>query len=553
MEKNNHSAKPLIQLGTYLYFIDNTNDFQGILETGIIKRFEKFLFLVRLRKFKKRIDDNQLISFAYSECFNNPYNKQLIEKIDNYIVCETFYDYRKSESFIRDFKDKVKQINNDLYSLEFENNIFCTLSRDQLNSFYKNINSFYLNYLILVSMYSIISIGIPKQDDIIVTTDVPDKKIVTEDKDKLELVDHVLSLCLNGIVRYTIIDWLFKNISYIEYFKLPIEKIDDNNQIQNFDQKKIILEINQLFCDGYIGNLRFIKELIISFEDINESKLIFYINRIINAIIENKVNIRNDKISLFLMIELLFLYFLIFIYKTHTTNFLTNFENWMLDISIQTKIFNTYIDSISKKSHLLEIKTIKLEEKNIENQSQDEIEEKYGYLRDIDQYEFLDMIFLHNTNKKQEKNISELKINRKTIIDLNKIFSKDDIKLEFGNIQFNLLQYQKNNKDNVITDAFRLIIEYSKDHSIILNDSLFDRFGIPKSVTKLFDSIQKLLNQKTFKKENVSTFMFYKILMNNIPELSELDNSITIFIIYQIIIPYYYKTYKITKFIDCFI
>jgi len=284
MEKNNHSAKPLIQLGTYLYFIDNTNDFQGILETGIIKRFEKFLFLVRLRKFKKRIDDNQLISFAYSECFNNPYNKQLIEKIDNYIVCETFYDYRKSESFIRDFKDKVKQINNDLYSLEFENNIFCTLSRDQLNSFYKNINSFYLNYLILVSMYSIISIGIPKQDDIIVTTDVPDKKIVTEDKDKLELVDHVLSLCLNGIVRYTIIDWLFKNISYIEYFKLPIEKIDDNNQIQNFDQKKIILEINQLFCDGYIGNLRFIKELIISFEDINELyKILLIVENLLRA------------------------------------------------------------------------------------------------------------------------------------------------------------------------------------------------------------------------------------------------------------------------------
>ena len=73
---------------------------------------------------------------------------------------------------------------------------------------------------------------------------------------------------------------------------------------------------------------------------------------------------------------------------------------------------------------------------------------------------------------------------------------------------------------------------------------------IPKVVRNLFETLKNILTPQIFNKDEMNTLQLYKILCDNLPDAKVLSHTTLMYIVFQIIIPYYADVNKVKTFND---
>jgi hypothetical protein len=231
-------------------------------------------------------------------------------------------------------------------------------------------------------------------------------------------------------------------------------------------------------------------------------------------------------------------------------------ENMLNKLLKSHKIFKNFADQITFK--IVDYESNFKEE--IDDKTIKEISERYHHLKPISKEEFINSILKDIKNIKKSDESLPLLLNQKKILNVTKLINNNiNIKNDFSffnfnnfskvedsnNIQNELINYRII-KDNIITNTYSNILQFLNNPTFVLNVK-----NTPKSVLNLFDVLTKeILNKEVLNKENINTLNYYKILKEKLPRFECLSHLTILFIIFQIIIPYYYDVYREEIFED---
>jgi hypothetical protein len=534
-----------VRLSQRLIIIDNGLDFKGILHCGVLRVVDKFCFELKLRRFK--IISDEIFATVKSEINKHSFDRvDLIDKIDNDILfthlmslydCEQYYQFlgKQINHILTNDPDKS---NNKYYRFIIDNKLKVILSLIDAKRLYSDIQSFVNNYMTLDSIYKLIMTQQLSDTSIedhhdpeyydYVNNVAADVKETLHEKDlqsgiiEQSYFDDVLDLCLNNAVKSYI---LHETLTYFGTNSAAI-KHEDN---------KIILP--SLFRNIPFFPSSYLKTLIISLSKIGEHKLDHYIGQIIVYLKSNN----KDQVKIFIATFLLFLYYLVKTYKTHPGDVLLSLEIWISKIETQTKLLNYYTQDNNLTFEVISVK----EENEFDKIS--EISEKHKYLLRVSPDEFVTTVFTEYIDLKENKQKPmSFNLSHPTVINITRYFFNDNVTM--------LTNYRPNQESNpeVITFAYGYFLNFVSS-SDLSKDILLKNTTIPITVLKLFPILSNNINSKNFNKDIVDTFVFYKTVCGFLEDPSIFQHIDILYIVFQIIIPYYYHMYEQTTFTDYFL
>ncbi len=296
----------------------------------------------------------------------------------------------------------------------------------------------------------------------------------------------------------------------------------------------------------------------------NKSYMLGLFNSIINISLESATRIIQESIQFIeknhtelSSIHLKTLTYVIFIaamrllYKNYYQWFLNNINKVVTNKIVQQNILNTHIKTVCPNTEISFVIINAFTEDFDDSVDEDiinQLSKNYDYLRGVSQEDFANIVFNKSDNPITH---NEYIITSKTILDIN-MFIKS--KINNNNIlvdknkypvDYYLLQY---NDGNIISKAYYHLLNYIKDPSTVLmiNDT-------PQTVVKSFDILKDVLSDKYIKPDNISTYNYYIILKDILPNFKEIDFTHILYMIYQVIIPYQYDINNVSIFEDCFL
>ena len=197
------------------------------------------------------------------------------------------------------------------------------------------------------------------------------------------------------------------------------------------------------------------------------------------------------------------------------------------------------------------------------------ISNKYKHLIQVSEEDFLKSVLIELENNTNYNFPIDFNLNKKKIIDLKELYKFDNMKAKkinlntelFGSEQkfdivvndkilmTSLLDYQIKDKEP-ITLAYKHLLNYANNQSSVL---LIKDNEFPKNIKMLFDILNNILNRNNFPADMINTLDYYKVICNLIPSVKQMNHLTVLYIIFQIIIPYYFDVYKVTRFQDSFL
>ena len=536
----------------YIIFRRNTPNLKyDILKLSLVKEFHNFIIFFEIFDLKNQ--DPEFIKTLQKLCYNDPTNPNLLNSISVEILFKKRLNLSDSElllkklSFIKNLNFSNKNGGEKTYLLTIFN-LNLPLTEIQLLRLYNFISSYVKNYIILDA---ILRIYLNKEKELQTDNDNFIKQIDQielknndlslksdeniEKAENYEFIDQIFDCCTSQIIKRSLIHFTF---NYFQYVYEHVEKEID------LEKDKIKLKIPILFakdCDIiFVENLFNHIEKNIQEDELNHLCKIL-LNMLINKNLENKLYI-------LMIVFLIYLYFykLIFIKIKNSQN-LDSFLKIIRDPNIQTKIYDfvlkTYFSPFYNK---INIQFFNIDNFIISDEYFNQLKSKYSHLELIPD-ELVNSILNDIKNKKNSNFHENLKITNKKIIEIDKLILEENKNQEKKYDLKNFLTYYKIS-DNIISYPYLKFIEYIKNNSLLAN--LLSNEEIPSEIVKFFPQLKLIINSDNFKKENISTFEFYKILVDKIKTLIDFDFEVSLFIIFQIIIPFYYDNYKTKSFFD---
>jgi len=549
-----------------LHIFVNQANYNGIIKFSIKKEYHNLC--ISLETYKINTQVKETIEIFKNNLISDPNNPGITNIIPTKLVLKETFQLIECEK-ITDYLSTISTINGDLqeYLVDFGRSLKCTITGTQIKRIYNFFSTFVTNFAMLDSIYSLYinmlkikegtidgfikekHLNLPAIDKNIIETPKLDlsfsksSPLIKTEQTLLELILNTFTI--NNIIKSFIIHHIFNHLRFI------------SNSIK-IDKENTTITINDLYSNSFLTN----NEYIIS-----------VLNTILNKDIESIINYNQKKILENIIILFddgrqdstnnLNLYILFFIFYIYQYRYIMlkhpdfDTDNYFKKETQQQGI-NYFIKNLSPSKIInVIVKDIEETDTNISDDIIHEISEKFKHLIPVSEESFLDLaVKEYNQEKNNITIIENFNLNNKKILNIDNIIQNEKIMNKVINQQsqtiitetYNDRSGLLNYKDKIITNTYHHFKEYiSNPESIVLIKN------IPKSVISLFDYFSRNISIVFKDKDIISTLDYYKMLFNNLPTPKSYSHYTYLFIIYNLIIPYYYDTYKINEFVDVFI
>lgn len=526
------------------------NKVKGLLRFSIEQKIKLLELKVELHKLMFDLNDVKLVNTIMKGLIEridlNPLNNDSIFSSINSKIIKCFnYNYYQLEDlsmqfkFINQYRDLNEEIN-------FPGDIFqCNMRlfvRD-IKRMQRFVDSFLFNYHIILDTVRFVdkktsSLTSPAAESEGLFNDPPKPAAGKEEKTLVEnnertLIDEILEFLIISPPLLSYLVYLILN--YYRFFNLT-----DINKTDN----KLPISFNSIIPNELYINKAYLLGLISSLESISLDIVNLHTKNLVKFVYNYSDKLSNIELC---SCNYILLFFCIrHLLETHKNWINNNLEEVFCRPKVQIKILNKYIPKISGLP--IEYSYCEKEEELTDVQK---ISEKYNYMKSIDQEKFAEFVF--NDLDQPPNSAAGIKIGLRNILDLNNFLQNKEQSNEFIDQQqknlITLLSYQKND-NKIITKAFSLFLKYIENPVILVTEK--DKVHqVPNNVVNCFEKLKSLLNDNNFKKEHINTQYYYEKLMEVLPEDFQFPN--TLYIIYQIIIPYMYYFHDISMFEDVFL
>lgn len=543
-----------------LHIFVSTSTTSGIIKFYIQKEYHNLCICLETYKINTQVKET--VEVFKNNLLSDPNNPNLVNIIPTKLVLKEAFQLTDCERIVENLSIAA-QGNTQEFKVDFGKNLSCVITKDQVKRVYNFFSSFINNFAMIDSIYTIyinmlkLKDGdVPqveeKQPDLAATKPLeieypkPIQEISTVVKDQTLIETILNTYTINNIIKSFIIHHIFNHLRF------------------NSDNIKIDIESNSIT----------INNLFSSFDTLNSDYILSVLNTIVVKDIENIISFNQKKIlETIIMIfgkerrdseDNLNLYLLFFIFYIYQYRFIVlkypdfDMSNYF-KIETQQSGINYFIKNLAP-SKIITVSVVETDFNEINPVSDalvKEISDKFKHLIPISEESFLDLavkeynIQKDNISQIKDFNISNKKLlNIQSIINNNKAISKviqqksQTIITESYQDRTGLLNYE----DKIITKTYLHFKEYISNPKNIVSAK-----EIPKSVISLFDfffrNISKLFPDKTI----TDTYTYYKILHSNLPTPKAYSHQTYLYLIFNLIIPYYYDEYKVSEFTDIFI
>ena len=526
------------------------NKVKGLLRFSIEQKIKLLELKVELHRLMFDLNDVKLVNTIMKGLIEridqNPLNNDSIfSSINSKIIKQFNYNYYQLE----DLSNKFKFINeyDDLNEeIDFPGDIFkCKMRlfvRD-IKRMQRFINSFLFNYPIILDTLRFVE----KRTSGLVLPAAESEGLFNEpvktavEKEEETLVENNERTLIDEILEFLIISTPL--LSYLIHLILNYYRFFNISKINKTDNK-LTISLNGIVPNELYINKAYLLGLISSLEKVSLDIVNLHTKNLVKFIYNYSEKLSNIELC---CCNYILLFFCIrHLLETHKNWLNNNLEEVFCNSNSQIKLLNKYIPKISGLP--IEYQYCEKEEKLTDVQK---ISEQYKYMKSIDQEKFAEFVF--NDLDQPPNSAAGINIGLRNVLDLDTLFQNKEQTSEFIDQQqknlISLLSYQKN-EDKVITNAFSLFLKYIENPVVLVTEK--DKVHqLPNNVVNCFEKLKSLLNDNNFKKENINTQYYYEKLMKILPEDFQFSN--TLYIIYQIIIPYMYYFYDVKMFEDVFL
>jgi hypothetical protein len=567
-------------------FIVQQQNFEGVLRVTNFRDLNGFVLKLELFKFLK---SNQfLLENVIKQNEINPTDSKLIDRVASEIVNTVKINYQQIKSITDYLKQVINWARNEghqIVSISFYDKIHIALEVNQIVQLYHVIESFGKNYFILESIFNIITKTKQTDDlkelkDDKVTNHIPinvksskpvnTTNYVEQQKQSVPKNDFeiLLEYCYNSNLRNLVIHY---TVNYYQYISKSSVSVEENDHI-------IKLTIPNVLPYSLSMDSEFFYTYILSNNSCPLSSIITYASKLIQKVLcEGEEKYWKNPMFMMVFSLITYIYSIRYLIELHPNVFDMQFESLVSNNDdLQKRVLQYYTNAF--------MKTLKLEKHengedyvveyivndfNIETQWSEQTEElikKYSeeesHIIPVSQEMFVDKVLKKVKTNDTNKCNSGFAFSNKKIIDLDTLIKSTDPKhLKETNLidPKNKVDFLPNDdtyltkylsyfafENGAITKIYSMLMEYSKDPTSI---ALIK--NIPTELLNLFPVIANdILNNHNLPESMDSTYDYYQVVINKLPHPETVRYTTILFIIYQIIIPYYYSFYKKTIFID---
>ena len=561
-----------MELGNRFFFINGGNNYVGVLKASNVREFDQFVLRLELLKFKQY--DPSIIEHIRQECQKNSTRLSMLKKMDCDLTDSCALTYNDIELYLKQFAGEIQQIMangaqpDSLYNFCLANKIYVILSVEQAQRLYFDMESFYKNYFMLESIFKMMIKSEPEREMPKVSNTgskavappppPPSPTVEQQDVIKKEItdLDNILYFSLNKIISTSLIHNIFNYYQYVSD-KSCYKHVDENNIIT--------INIPSVFPNKYIFNSDYFKHVVLSNSDIDVNSLQMYIDKLV--LLLDKDEIVKNPMYVMMISYMMFVYSLRYLYETHTFYLLSNFENIISNPIIQTKVLNHHIQTYSQYKHIhFKVNNIDVFNFDKLDFSEDiaKISEEYKYLINVSSEDFVEKVLDGLKEADSEIKPIDFNIKEEKVLDLN-LLKKNKI-IQDNNKFVDTFLFDPNNEtyisisDDVLTSellhynfnephitfAYKSFLQYLQNPGSLM----LIKDEIPLSVKNMFEILKEILKPNIFYDKEINTIRYYEILCRELPDANIISHKTILYIIFQIIIPYYYDVYKETKFID---
>lgn len=561
-----------MELGNRFFFINGGNNYIGVLKVSNVRQFDQFVLRLELLKFKQY--DNNIINHIKQECEKNSTRLSMLKKVDYDLTDSCALTYNEIESYLKQFAGEIQQIMasgaqlTSLYNFCLANKVYVILSVEQAQRLYFDMESFYKNYFMLESIFKMMihqgtEQELPKISNtgkkaIAPPPPPPPSPTVEQEIEYKELtnLDNILYFSLNKVISTSLVHTIFNYYKYVSK-KSCFKETDENGNT--------IITIPSILPNKYIFNSDYFKQVVLSNSDIDVGTLPMYFDKLLMMLKNDEIS--NNPMYVMMISYMLFMYSLRYLYETHTFYLLNSFDTIISNNIIQMKVLNHHVQTYSHQKNVqFRVNNVDVFEFDQMDFSEDikKISNEYKYLINVSGEEFVNKVI--SGLEESESNIRPIDFNIKEekVLDLNVLKNNKireqhskfvdvflfDPNKETGDsiseetMTAELLHY--NFSDNQITFAYKAFLNYLQNPGSLM----LIKDEIPLSVKNLFELLKEILTPNIFFDKQINTIKYYEVLCQHLPNANIISHKTILYIIFQIIVPYYYDVYKEQKFID---
>jgi len=524
-----------LELSILHIFVDH-GTYQGILRFCYKKEYHNLC--IALTTYKINTQVKEVIEIFKNNLLSDPTNPNLVNIIPTKLILKEMFQLIACEKIVDDLSKL--QIVNDQVPVNF-GDLTCIITPAQVKRVFNFFTAFVTNFAMLDAVYNIyinmlkienpVETVIPLEIVPSLQLDLPaiENKIETD----TTLLEQILnSYTINNILKSFIIHHIFSHLQYISnnisYSKGDVNIISINNLFFNFNTDYIISIFNSSLIDNDLEN-------IISF---NNKKIV----ENILIIFGKEAQDLDDNLNMYLLL------FIFYIYQYRYL--ILKYPDFDLDIYFKKETQVNGINFFLK--HFSPDKIITIQITDIENDSIiDTISEKYKHLIPVSEGSFLALAA--KDLKENIKQIPKFNIANKKLLNISTLINTEN---QIRNLKSNLVNTENytnrsgllNFKPKIITITYNHFKNYLNDQQSVITVN-----NIPKSVINLFDYFNRNMSKIFTDDTIISTLEYYKILYNNLPAPKSYSHYTYLFLIYNLIIPYYYDHFKVEIFEDVFL
>ena len=542
-----------------LHIYIESGTYCGVLKFSIQREFHNLC--IKLEAFKINTNARETIDIFKHNLTSDPNNPNIINIIPTKMVLKETYQLAECEKLL-DYLSNIPKLfgNTQDVRIEFSKNLTCNVSMTQVKRIYNFFKSFVTNfamidsiYLIYINILKINSGGDLKEQPKASLPDLAPKQelkletpiIETNIQIQKQLIETILNnYTINSTLLSFIVNHIFNHLQYITN-NIKIDKI--NNTIN----------ISDLFNSIYLTNIEYTIDCFNTILDNKYDEIITFnqkkVLELIISIFDKETLSKEDNLNLIILFFIFYIYQYRFIVLKYPEYEIDNY----FKIETQQSGINYFIKNLSP-SKILNIIVSSQDDNTIQDESLiQEISDKYKHLIPISQEDFLELALKdYNSQLNNISQIQNFSVTQKKIIDISKLISIEkllDKNLKNPSSLVNTSIYSdRSGLLNYTPDIITQVYKYFKDY-LSNPESVTSVTNIPKAVISLFDFFSRNM-QSLFKDKSItSTFEYYKILYINLPAPKSYSHYTYLYIIFNLIIPYYYDTYQVSEFTDIFI
>lgn len=572
-------------------FIIIVDDFVGVFRVITERDLNGFILKLELHRFLK--SNQYVLENIVEQNKINPTDSKLLDRVSSELVYEAKINYVEAielTSYIKQVGDWCSKEGYTGLKLNILQKITVPLKLEQMRQLYQLADSFVKNYFMLESVHSMImslsdgkaikensnlqQLKDNKLSDSIKSNNrqIPQEKSIQDEIQKQEQCkpkdefEELIQYCYHSNLKSLILHYVLNYYQFINKQDVKIE----------VEENKYIFVTPNILPYALSMDRQFFYTYILSDKNIPINNIQTYANKLIKRVIFDKIEEYNDN-PVYLMISnfMLLVYSIRYLVELYPQIFEDQYEALISNTNnLQQRVIQHYTNSfLNDKNYQVEFKinslSLNIEEIN-EDCLIDKISQEESHIIPVSQELFVETVLgklRSEGNLGKNGNLGkhpDFKLSSKKIIDLQSLIRQKDTKppVEHHNL---IRTDQLNNvkkidifdatdylnyvyiSDTIITKAFHYITQYSGQDNFV--PSLIK--DLPREIVNLFPVITKdILTNEKLDPNLDDTYDYYRIVIENLPRPELLNYTMLLFIVFQIVIPYYYCFHKRTVFKD---